>query len=92
MLGVTHPEVGACVLDLWGIPRDVCELVRWHHEPWGVPRTCATRRPRCTRPIARSIASTAESSTIPNSKRAGSPRASPSTGVGCRDPESLVRG
>ena len=37
MLGVTHPEVGACVLDLWGIPRDVCELVRWHHEPWGAP-------------------------------------------------------
>jgi HD-like signal output (HDOD) protein len=32
--GVTHAEVGAHLLDLWGLAHDVAEAVAYHHEPW----------------------------------------------------------
>ncbi|GAB4362389.1 MAG: response regulator [Deltaproteobacteria bacterium] len=31
--GATHAEVGAYLLGIWGIPRDVVEAVAFHHEP-----------------------------------------------------------
>jgi HD-like signal output (HDOD) protein len=33
-LGVTHAEVGACLLGLWGLPYDVIEAVVRHHAPF----------------------------------------------------------
>ena len=32
-LGVSHAELGAALLDLWGFPSDVVEAVLFHHEP-----------------------------------------------------------
>lgn len=32
-LGVTHPEAGAYLLGIWGLPDVVVEGVAWHHEP-----------------------------------------------------------
>jgi HD-like signal output (HDOD) protein len=32
--GVTHAEVGAYLLALWGLPQDVSEAVAAHHAPW----------------------------------------------------------
>jgi HD-like signal output (HDOD) protein/CheY-like chemotaxis protein len=29
----THPEVGAYLLGLWGIPAPICAIVRHHHQP-----------------------------------------------------------
>ena len=37
MLGVTHAEVGAHLLGLWGMPCIVVEAVAYHHSPWRVP-------------------------------------------------------
>ncbi|HEY1814466.1 MAG TPA: HDOD domain-containing protein [Kofleriaceae bacterium] len=31
--GVTHAEVGACLLAIWGIPGSIVDLVRCHHDP-----------------------------------------------------------
>jgi HD-like signal output (HDOD) protein len=31
--GVTHPEVGACLLGLWGLPLELIEAVAHHHHP-----------------------------------------------------------
>jgi HD-like signal output (HDOD) protein/ActR/RegA family two-component response regulator len=36
-LGVTHADVGACLLGLWGLPNAIVELVRHHHAPDGAP-------------------------------------------------------
>ncbi len=33
MLGVTHAEVGAYLLSLWGLPEPIVESVAWHHRP-----------------------------------------------------------
>ncbi|MBS1796457.1 MAG: HDOD domain-containing protein [Acidobacteria bacterium] len=33
VLGATHAEVGAYLLGLWGLPRQVVEAVAYHHEP-----------------------------------------------------------
>ncbi len=33
VLGATHGQVGAYLLELWGIPEPVAEVVAWHHEP-----------------------------------------------------------
>ena len=38
MLGVTHAEVGAHLLGLWGMPCIVVEGVAYHHGPWRVSR------------------------------------------------------
>jgi HD-like signal output (HDOD) protein len=37
LLGVTHGEIGAMLLALWGLPASVVTLVRHHHEPDKVP-------------------------------------------------------
>ena len=31
--GVAHPEVGACLLGLWGLPLELIEAVAYHHAP-----------------------------------------------------------
>ncbi len=31
--GTTHAQVGACLLQLWGLPTPVVEAVAWHHRP-----------------------------------------------------------
>jgi HD-like signal output (HDOD) protein/CheY-like chemotaxis protein len=36
-LGVTHAEVGACLLEIWGLPRAIVEAVRAHHDPASAP-------------------------------------------------------
>jgi HD-like signal output (HDOD) protein/ActR/RegA family two-component response regulator len=35
--GATNAEVGACLLELWGLPRPICDAVRWHRAPWSAP-------------------------------------------------------
>lgn len=43
--GITHAEVGAYLLGLWGLPIPVTEAIAFHHAPWSVP-------PRAFDPIA----------------------------------------
>ena len=31
--GITHAELGGCLLDLWGLPSPIIETVTFHHEP-----------------------------------------------------------
>ncbi|HTW73311.1 MAG TPA: response regulator [Steroidobacteraceae bacterium] len=40
--GVAHPEVGACLLGLWGLPLELIEAVAHHHHPSAVAhaQTC----------------------------------------------------
>jgi HD-like signal output (HDOD) protein/CheY-like chemotaxis protein len=38
-LGVTHAEVGAYLLGLWGLPVPIVEAVAYHHAPTNVPHT-----------------------------------------------------
>jgi putative nucleotidyltransferase with HDIG domain len=33
VLGIDHAEVGAVLLDEWGLPESLVEVIRWHHEP-----------------------------------------------------------
>jgi HD-like signal output (HDOD) protein len=33
VFGVSHAEVGAYLLGLWGLPSKVVEAVAWHHVP-----------------------------------------------------------
>ncbi len=33
LFGVDHAQVGAWLAEGWGMPRDVCESIRWHHDP-----------------------------------------------------------
>ncbi len=33
-LGVTHAEVGAYLLGLWGLPHEIIDAVARHHDPW----------------------------------------------------------
>lgn len=33
VLGVTHSELGACLLGSWGLPLPMLEAIAWHHEP-----------------------------------------------------------
>lgn len=35
--GTTHPQVGACLLGLWGLPLELIEAVAHHHSPSTVP-------------------------------------------------------
>jgi HD-like signal output (HDOD) protein len=39
ILGVTHAEVGAYLLGLWGLPVPIVEAVAYHHCPTTVPHT-----------------------------------------------------
>jgi putative nucleotidyltransferase with HDIG domain len=34
MIGVTHAELGGCLLDMWGLPNTIIESAAFHHEPW----------------------------------------------------------
>ncbi len=36
-LGTTHPEAGACLLQLWGLPSSLTEAVLWHEQPQEAP-------------------------------------------------------
>lgn len=33
ILGIDHTEVGAKLLDNWGIPEEIVNVLRWHHQP-----------------------------------------------------------
>jgi len=33
-LGVSHAEIGAYLLGLWGLPHEVLDIVAFHHAPW----------------------------------------------------------
>lgn len=33
ILGIDHAEVGAKLLELWNLPAEIVEIVRYHHEP-----------------------------------------------------------
>ena len=33
-LGVSHAQVGAYLLGLWGLPHEVLDIVLYHHAPW----------------------------------------------------------
>jgi HD-like signal output (HDOD) protein len=33
VLGITHSELGACLLGTWGLPLPILEAIAWHHEP-----------------------------------------------------------
>lgn len=33
LLGFSHPIVGALLLEHWGVPRQVSEIVKYHHQP-----------------------------------------------------------
>ena len=37
VLGISHPEVGALLLQHWNVPLDVVEAVRFHHTPDAAP-------------------------------------------------------
>ncbi len=36
--GVSHAELGACLLELWGLPPAIVEAVAWQHQPSRCPR------------------------------------------------------
>ncbi len=33
VLGIDHTEVGAVLLENWNLPREIVQVVRWHHQP-----------------------------------------------------------
>ena len=33
ILGIDHAEVGALLLEKWGIPEEIVEVEKWHHQP-----------------------------------------------------------
>jgi putative nucleotidyltransferase with HDIG domain len=35
-LGVSHAQVGAYLLGLWGLPHEVLDIVAFHHAPWAL--------------------------------------------------------
>jgi HD-like signal output (HDOD) protein/CheY-like chemotaxis protein len=37
LLGVTHADVGACLLGIWGLPTSIVDAVRYHHDPGSAP-------------------------------------------------------
>ncbi len=39
IFGVTHAEIGACLLGIWGVPDPIVEVVAYHHTPEQVPQT-----------------------------------------------------
>ena len=44
VLGVDHAELAAHVVDRWGLPEDVVEMIRSHHEPAGDTEGLAASR------------------------------------------------
>lgn len=39
VLGTDHPEIGAILLESWGVPAELVAAVRWHHAPDDAPET-----------------------------------------------------
>ena len=37
VLGIDHAEVGAALLRHWGLPEELVQVTRWHHEPTRCP-------------------------------------------------------
>ncbi len=37
VLGIDHAEVGARLVEHWNLPSYLVDVVRWHHEPEGIP-------------------------------------------------------
>jgi len=33
VLGIDHAEIGAKILESWGLPEEIVSAVRWHHDP-----------------------------------------------------------
>jgi HD-like signal output (HDOD) protein/CheY-like chemotaxis protein len=40
LLGVTHADVGARLLAIWGLPPAIVDVVQFHHDPGGAPASC----------------------------------------------------
>lgn len=38
LLGMSHPEAGAQLMEQWNFPEDIVEIVMWHHQPRKAPR------------------------------------------------------
>lgn len=34
LTGVDHAQIGARIAEKWNLSKELCEAVRWHHEPW----------------------------------------------------------
>lgn len=41
LAGVDHAELGALLLELWGIPPGIAEAIRYHHQPEAAPSSLA---------------------------------------------------
>ena len=37
VMGISHAEVGAVILEQWNLPASVVDVVRWHHQPEQCP-------------------------------------------------------
>lgn len=40
LFGVTHADVGARLLAIWGLPQIIVDAVQHHHDPGGAPEPC----------------------------------------------------
>ena len=58
VMGITHAEVGAYLLNLWGLPLDIVEAVAHHHTP-GAPTRDGSLTPAAAIYVASELASAA---------------------------------
>lgn len=40
LFGVTHADVGARLLAIWGLPKAIVDVVQFHHDPGSAPEAC----------------------------------------------------
>jgi HD-like signal output (HDOD) protein len=40
LFGVTHADVGARLLAIWGLPQTIVDVVQYHHDPGSAPEPC----------------------------------------------------
>jgi HD-like signal output (HDOD) protein len=40
LFGVTHADVGARLLAIWGLPTTIVDVVQYHHDPGSAPEAC----------------------------------------------------
>jgi HD-like signal output (HDOD) protein len=40
LFGVTHADVGARLLAIWGLPSTIVDVVQFHHDPGSAPEAC----------------------------------------------------
>lgn len=40
VFGVTHADVGARLLAIWGLPLTIVDVVQFHHDPGSAPESC----------------------------------------------------